>query len=103
MEAIIAGIVSSIAGGAVVTFATLGAKKREANLNNDVKASGQWKELYERSEQDSSRKSEVIERLYKERVELLEKNGLLSNELSILTLKRCDVRGCDARVPQSHY
>lgn len=72
-------------------------KKEELQIANEAERSRQWKELYEESQRDSSRKDHKIDELRNEINELRNQLINLRQEVQLNTIYRCSKIGCPNR------
>lgn len=68
-------------------------------LKNEITASKQWQELFERSDSIVAQKDKKIEDLYKENGKLRDENNKLTTEKAVLELLKCETVGCDKKIP----
>lgn len=68
-------------------------------LKNEITAAGQWKELFERSDETVRKKDEKIEELYSHNAKLRDENNSLTTEIAVVKLLKCEVISCDKRIP----
>ena len=68
-------------------------------LKNEITASKQWQELFERSDSIVAQKDKKIEELYKENGKLRDENNKLTTEKAVFELLKCETVGCDKRIP----
>lgn len=110
----ICAIIGALGGGSILYFKQ---NKKDKEADIEAKASLQWKELYERSQQEvDEAKAELREvkeqyeqlRLREEeghrqgtedKVSLIKENAQLQMTNQHLCFWRCNVRGCAKRVP----
>ena len=90
-------------GGFLVSLITLPQKKRLEQLSVDQKAIDQWKELYERSEADGIRKSQLINKLYDDLKDARKNENNATTENAKLCILKCDKVDCIVRKPPLGY
>lgn len=78
-------------------------RKRAEQLKNEASAAEQWRQLFDRSDNDSREKDLRIDKLYEQQSRLREKNNKLTTENAVLRLERCEVNGCESRKPTRGY
>lgn len=88
-----------IGGGGIYSLATIKTKMAKEKLEVDQKAIDQWKELFERTEQESIRKSELIDKLYEDLKQARKAENEATTNVAKLSLMRCDKLSCTIRKP----
>lgn len=86
------------------------AEARKSEADNITSYATEWKELYEKKEQKVQELDAKIDKLYQEKEgdrqkirELNEQNSSLKLQIQSLTFKKCEVKGCGKREPQSGF
>ena len=99
-------IIAIVGAGGLTALITLTEKKAKAALENMQKTIEEWKSLCqeERAEITILRervqtKQQQIDSLYQEREEFMRERDVMSTELAVAKLLRCNWVGCDKRQP----
>ena len=101
---IIVSIISALgAGGVLTTILNRRENKISKQLENDVTASRQWRELFEKEEKKCEEKDAKIDRLYDEISSLRNENNQLSTENVKLDMMKCKINGCIKRRPPRNW
>lgn len=100
---LIAEIGALLAGGGLAGALFYRERKRGEQLKNETTASEQWRALFERSDADVRQRDSKIDKLYNEIAHLRTENNHLSTEVAVLTVHKCEVKGCAKRQPPSGY
>lgn len=110
LSSILSVIIPIVTGAGGFSFAFYREQKKKKQLENSAqehdliqKSAQEWKELYERSDEDSRRKDDKIDVLYKENGKLRDTNNDLTTKVAILEIKKCEKRGCGDRIPPTGY
>lgn len=88
-----------IGGGGIYGLATIRIRIAKDKLEVDQKAIDQWKELFERTELENTRKAELIDKLYDDLKEARKNENDATTEVAKLLLLRCDKLSCTIRKP----
>lgn len=92
-----------LTGGSLAGVVYFKENKRNKQLQNDVLASSQWKELFEKEEAKNEKLNTKLDALYKENSLLRDKNNDLSSQNAVLKIHKCEIIGCDNRKPPRGY
>lgn len=99
-------IITFIGAGGLTAFITLTEKKAKAALENMQKTIDEWKALCseERTEISTLRervqvKQQQIDALYQEREEFMRERDVMSTDLAVAKILRCEHVGCEQRKP----
>lgn len=90
--AILTAVLTFIGGGGLGAVLMLPAKRKSADLENEKKASEQWRELFMQKEQNCKDQSNLIDRLRDE-------NNRLTTEIAVLKILKCKNLKCAEREP----
>ena len=101
--ALITGVAGAVFGGGGTMVFFRKQTRRAKDLENEKTASEQWKELYEKSEEKREALGAKIEGLYKTNGSLRDINNDLTTQNVVLKIHKCEVKGCDKRVPPRGY
>lgn len=96
---IITAILTFIGGGGIAAIILLPQRKKTVELENEAKASEQWKELFERSEKDNAAQSALIDKLYDDLKASRDENNRLTTEVAVLRIWKCEKIECITREP----
>lgn len=96
---ILTAVLTFLGGGGLGAVLMFPQKRRSAELENEMKASEQWKELYERSEKNRDEQSQLIDRLYDDLKIARDANNMLTTENAILKVFKCEKIECIKREP----
>jgi len=100
---IIIALIGAACGGGLTTLLFLPQARRAKELENENKAIDQWKELYERLEQDSISKSNLIDRVFSDLRKSQERAITLSSDNARLEILKCECVNCPTRKPPIGY
>lgn len=99
-------IIALVGAGGLTALITLTEKKAKAALENMQKTIDEWKALCqeERTEITTLRerlitKQHMIDELYKEREEFMRERDVMSTDLAVAKILRCEHVGCEQRKP----
>lgn len=81
------------------TFLFYRQEKKSRDIDNESKQSDEWRKLYLDSQEDSRSKDKKIDELRKEMAEMRKQINKLEHDVSLNTIYRCMVMGCDKRNP----
>lgn len=90
--AILTVVLTFIGGGGLGAVLMFPTKRKSADLENEKKASEQWRELFMQKEQDCKDQSNLIDRLRDE-------NNRLTTEIAVLKILKCKNLKCAEREP----
>ena len=96
---IIIALIGAVFGGGLTTLLFLPQARRAKELENEQKAIDQWKELYDRVEQDSIAKSKHIDYVYSDYRKSQQRTVSLAAENARLSILKCDCINCTNRKP----
>lgn len=96
---ILTAVLTFVGGGGLGVVLMFPQKRKSAELENEMKASEQWKELYERSEKNRDEQSLLIDRLYDDLKAARDANNALTTENAILKVFKCEKIECIKREP----
>ncbi len=88
-----------LSSGSVAGIFYFKENKRAKQLQNEITAASQWRELYEKSEKKVDSQGVKIEKLYKENGQLRDERDDLSTEVATLKIYKCETIKCEKRVP----
>ena len=92
-----------LAGGGLASIIYIKENKRTKRLQNDILASSQWKELFEKEETKNEKLGAKLDASYKENSLLRDKNNDLTTQNAVLKIHKCEVIGCKDRKPPRGY
>lgn len=97
-------IITSLLGGLLTGGGLAGVvyfkeNKRNKQLQNDILASTQWKELFEKEEAKNEKLNAKLDASYKENSLLRDKNNDLSTQNAVLKILKCEIIACEKREP----
>lgn len=99
-------IIAIVGAGGLTALITLTEKKAKAALENMQKTIDEWKALCseERTEISTLRervqqKQQQIDALYQEREEFMRERDVMSTDLAVAKILRCEHVGCEMRKP----
>ena len=96
---VMTALISALSGGGIVGVFYFRENKRKKELENDALASDGWQELYAKSEERNDRMSQKIDQLYSELSKFRDDNNRLTTENAVLTMQKCEKKGCGDRIP----
>ena len=96
---IIIGLISAVFGGGLTAVFLLPQSRKSKELENEQKAIDQWREAYERSEQESIAKQKLIDRVFADYRKSQERAITLSADNVMLRIFKCDCINCPNRKP----
>ena len=75
------------------------ANRKSADLENEKKASEQWKELFMQADADKKKQSALIDKLYDDQSRFRDENNRLTTQVAVLKILKCRVLKCADREP----
>lgn len=99
LSAILTVVLTFVGGGGLGAVLMFPQKRKSAELENEMKAGEQWKELYERSEKNRDEQSQLIDRLYGDLKVARDQNNSLTTENALLKVFKCEKIECIKREP----
>ena len=99
-------IITVIGSGALTSFFLITEKKTKSALENMQKTIEEWKALCNAEREEIkilrdrlSVKQQQIDDLYKEREEFMKERDVMTTELAVVKLLKCETVGCPERIP----
>lgn len=88
---------------AIVTFAGsflfYKQEKKSKEIDNEARQSDEWRKLYLESQEDSRRKDQKIDDLYREMAEMRRITNALERKVNLNSIYRCEHLNCPNRIP----
>lgn len=97
--AILTAVLTFIGGGGLGAVLMFPTKRKAAELENEQKASEQWRELFMQKEQNCKEQSNLIDRLYDNQGKLRDEINRLTTEVAVLKILKCKNLNCAEREP----
>lgn len=94
-------ILAAITGGTGILFYR--ERRRGEQIKNEASAATEWQKLFERSDQDVRERDAKIDRLYVELSRYRDVENQLTTENAILKMLKCEIKGCEKRIPPREY
>ncbi len=88
-----------IGGGGLGALLMFPSNRKSADLENEKKASEQWKELFMQAEQDKKKQSALIDKLYDDQSRFRDENNRLTTQLALFRVLKCKNLKCTDRKP----
>lgn len=88
-----------IGGGGIWSIFYIGETKRAKRLEADASAAQEWQKLAERKLSIIEQKDAKIEELYQTIAQLRQDKDVLSSEVAVLRVYKCECIGCEQRKP----
>ena len=98
-SSILTAVISALSGGGLVGLLNAKESKRKAKIDNDVSAAEAWRNLYERADKECDEVKKEVTALRDENRQMHEKINDLVAKVTAANLKKCDVNGCENRIP----
>ncbi len=97
---VVSFVTAIVSSGGIASILFFKESKRARQLQNEVTASAQWRELYDKSEGRIISQANRIDALYKEIGRLRNQKDELTTQNALYTIFRCGDVGCATRKPQ---
>lgn len=96
---ILTAVLTFIGGGGLGAIIMFPQKRRSADLENEMKASEQWKQLYMQSREENKNQSNLIDKLYDDQSRFRDYNNRLTTTIAIFKVLKCKNIKCTERKP----
>lgn len=97
--AILTAVLTFIGGGGLGAVLMLPEKRKSADLENEKKASEQWRELFMQADEDKKKQSALIDKLYDYQSRLRDENNRLTTQVAVFKILKCNNLKCVNREP----
>lgn len=88
-----------IGGGGLGAVLMFPSKRKSADLENEKKASEQWRELFMQADEDKKKQSALIDKLYDDQSRFRDENNRLTTQLAVFRVLKCRDLKCIHRHP----
>lgn len=89
----------ALGSGLFVSLLFFRENKRAKQLENEVVAASQWRELFEKESEKNVDLNQKIDKLFKELGDIRTRNDMLSSRIAVLQILRCKKISCTDREP----
>lgn len=97
--AILTAVLTFIGGGGLGAVLMFPSKRKAADLENEKKASEQWRELCMQNQEEKKSQSALIDKLYDNQSKLRDEINQLTTEVAVLKILKCKNLKCAEREP----
>lgn len=97
--AIITAALTFIGGGGLGALLMFPSKRKSADLENEKKASEQWRELFMQAGEDKKKQSALIDKLYDDQSRFRDEINTLTTQLAVFRVLKCRNLKCTDRKP----
>lgn len=92
-------VLTFVGGGGLGAVLMFPQKRKSAELENETKASEQWKELYIKSQEEKKGLSNLIDKLYDDQGHFRDENNRLTTQIAVYKVLKCRDLKCTNRNP----
>ena len=92
-------VLTFVGGGGLGAVLMFPQKRKSAELENETKASEQWKELYIKSQEEKKCLSNLIDKLYDDKGHFRDENNRLTTQIAVYKVLKCRDLKCTNRNP----
>lgn len=96
-------IVTFLGGGGLGAVLMYPSNRKSAELENEKKASEQWKELFMQADADKKKQSLLIDKLYDDQSRFRDENNRLTTQIAVFGILKCRNLKCIHRNPPLEY
>lgn len=100
---LLTALLSFLGGGGLGAVLMYPTNRKSADLENEKKASEQWRELFMQADEDKKKQSALIDKLYDDQSRFRDENNRLTTQVAVFSILKCRNLKCIHRNPPLEY